>query len=64
MIFLDAPNLQSLEETIEFIKNNSDECFGNSGWISEKKKCVTFEINFNNIKEFWIKYPNGLITFG
>ena len=60
----DAPNLHSLEETIEFIKNNSDKCFGNIGWVPEKQKCVAFEINFDNIKEFWTKYPNGLITFG
>lgn len=60
----DAPNLHSFEETLDFIKNNPDKCFGNSCWSEDEQKIVKLDIDYETIKEFWIKYPNGLITFG
>ena len=43
--------LFSLEETLKYIddKNNS---------------CETYENTFKRLKEFWNKYPEGLIEFG
>lgn len=34
------------------------------GWSDEEPKVVKLDINYETINEFWIKYPNGLITFG
>lgn len=60
----DAPNLHSFEETLEFIKNNPDGCFGNYYWSENKQEFIETAIDFETIKEFWNNYPNGLITFG
>lgn len=41
--------LHSYDETIKFIKEND---------------CKTYDYTNEKIKEFWNKYPNGVIDFG
>ena len=58
----EAPILYSLEETLKFISDNNLK--GETYFCDEKKKIVEREIDFNLIKEFWEKHPDGLISFG
>lgn len=41
----------SLEETLEYIKD-------------PKNECVVYDYTERRIREFWEKYPNGMINFG
>jgi hypothetical protein len=43
--------LFSLEETLEYIKDPNNQC-------------TTYEWTDRRLKEFWEKYPNGMIKFG
>ena len=40
--------LNSLEETLKYIKDNN---------------CIKFEFTDDRLKQFWSKYPNGKIEF-
>lgn len=57
----EAPTLTSLNDTLEFIKIHN--CKGNC-YFDKNDKLINEEINFDKLKEFWNKYPNGIIEFG
>lgn len=57
----DATPLTSLEETLELIKQY--DCCGNM-YMNNDGVLIKEEINFNLLKEFWTKHPDGIIEFG
>jgi hypothetical protein len=57
-----SPILISFEETLNFINLNNLK--GISYFSEEEKRIITEEPDFKKIKEFWNKYPDGIIEFG
>lgn len=57
-----SPVLTSIEETLYFIKKNNLK--GISYFSEKENKIITEEPNYEKIKYFWNKYPDGIIEFG
>lgn len=56
--------LRSYKETIDFILNNDKVYFRNSILESSEEVLYNRHRAVNRIKEFWDKYPKGIIRFG
>ena len=56
--------LFSYKDTIEFIKENVEYCYGNKYYSNEENKIITLNIDFQLLKKYWKEYPNSIIVFG
>jgi len=59
---LDDTVLTNLDNTLQFISDFK--CFGQTYFCDKQNKIVTDDIDLERLKEFWVKYPEGVIDFG